>query len=115
MQATVPTWTLGDRLRKSLQHAGLTPEDMADHLGVSATSVRGWMADRHTPNRATVMMWATITSVPLDWLAADQFTVAPIRAGKRQKATPEGGLRSVCAPWDSNPEPADFASLQVAA
>ena len=115
MQTTVPTWTLGDRLRKSLQHAGLTPEDMAEQLGVSPTSVRGWMADRHIPNRATIMTWANITSVPLEWLAEDLFTVPPLRARKTTKATRKGGFRSVCAPWDSNPEPADFASLQVAA
>lgn len=115
MQSVTPTWTLGDRLRKALQHAELTPEQMAEQLGVAPTSVRGWMADRHTPNKATVTLWATITSVPLEWLADDTFNRPPALRGRharRPKTESAQGDRT--SPWISD-SPAQTFAFEVAA
>ncbi len=83
----VPQWTLGDRLRKSLNFADISDEQMAAELGVTTRTLRNYMTDTTRPRRSQVRDWARMTGVPLEWLE--------------------------CAPWDLNPEPAD--SVLVAA
>ena len=67
---TVPKFTLGDRLAKCRQDAGLTQETMAQILGVSHSTVAKWEADRAQPRSMVVVltMWADICRVPIQWL-----------------------------------------------
>lgn len=68
MDEIVPQWDLTDRLRKSLQHAGLTPQEMAAYLGVSRNSVWNWLGGRNQASPQTVRLWAMRTGVPYEWL-----------------------------------------------
>lgn len=64
----VPVWTLGDRLRKAREGAGLEQSAIADDLGVSRRSVGNWECGHVVPKRATLLAWALRTGVPVWWL-----------------------------------------------
>jgi transcriptional regulator with XRE-family HTH domain len=63
----VPVWTLADRLRKARQFSGLTPEELAERIGVTDRTVRNYETGK-PPRAAAVKLWAFATGVPLDWL-----------------------------------------------
>jgi len=66
---SIPQWTLGWRLARSLAHAGMTMQEMADELGVARTTVSRWINDHGAPpRRAFVNQWSLITGVPVQWL-----------------------------------------------
>lgn len=66
---TVPTWTLGWRLQRSLAHAELSVAEMADELGVTRSTISRWMHDKGAPPRTIyVRQWAMRTGVSADWL-----------------------------------------------
>lgn len=70
-ELSIPEWTLGWRLRRSLAQAGLATEQMADEIGVSRTTVSGWLNDRGAqPRIGYLKLWAMRCGVPLDWLLA---------------------------------------------
>jgi transcriptional regulator with XRE-family HTH domain len=69
----VPTFELRHRLDLALEHAGVTPDDMAEVLGVSPTTVRNYRAGRTTPNRATLRVWALKCGVPFGWLLTGEI------------------------------------------
>ena len=68
----VPTWTLGDRLRKAREFAGLEQGELAVRIGVSRGTVSNYELNRgqRPPKRLVVRAWAEITGVPLDWIEA---------------------------------------------
>lgn len=71
--ATVPEWTMGDRLGKALGHAGIGVGEMADYLGVSRNTVGNYINDRRSIPRPTLMLWAMRTGVPLEWLESGEM------------------------------------------
>jgi len=64
----IPTWTLGDRLRKAREAAGLHQSDMAPHFGRGRSTIAGWENDQHRPGKLEVEKWAEVTGAPLWWL-----------------------------------------------
>lgn len=64
----VPAWTVADRMRKSLDVAGLGVQEMADELGVTRGAVGKWINGHVTPRRPVLMAWALRTGVSLEWL-----------------------------------------------
>lgn len=66
--STVPTWTVGDRMRKALTVAGLSVGEMCDYLGLSRNTVSSYMNDRQAPKRQTLAAWAMRTGQPLEWI-----------------------------------------------
>jgi transcriptional regulator with XRE-family HTH domain len=76
MGTTTLHWTLGDRLRKSREHAGFTQKEMADYLHMSRTSVIAWEADEREPTASTVAEWAVITDVDVAWLLSQRYPSA---------------------------------------
>lgn len=66
-----PEWTLGDRLRKAREVAGMRQEDLAGALHISRTAIAGWENDKHVPSWAAVKLWAELTGVDLAWLEGD--------------------------------------------
>jgi len=105
---TVPTLTLGWRLKMALGHH--KAEWMADQLGVSRQTLSRWMADKGTPPaRAFVRQWALITGVDQKWLETGETPAKP---------EPDGGLRVVRARKDDTPtfgsEGWGFESLRAA-
>lgn len=73
---TIPIFTVGDRMRKARDHAGLSSAEMADSLrarGIRAQgsqTVTNWERDANQPRDllTTLEAWADITGVPLWWL-----------------------------------------------
>ena len=70
-QGVIPPWTQGWRLQRSLAHAGMTTEDMADELGVARSTVSRWCNDKGRPTRGYLKLWAMRTGVELSWLTAE--------------------------------------------
>lgn len=91
----VPTWSLGDRMRKALEVTGTPVMEMAEYLEVSRQTIGNWLHDRSPVKRATLVVWAAATGVSLEWL----------ETGEAAPANQDG--LSVYASRDLNPEPAD--------
>lgn len=72
----VPTWTLGDRLRKARTCAGLTQVEMAHAMQLSTRTIANYEGDETTPRHWTIVGWARVTHVPEEWLLTG---VAPVR------------------------------------
>ena len=64
----IPEWTLGDRLRKAREHAGLTQAELAHMIGIARSSVVSYESDRTTPSRPVVLSWSMATGVPTEWV-----------------------------------------------
>jgi|SRR5581483_1812973 len=66
----IPTWTVGDRLRKSRIHAGLEQADIARILGVAQSAIAKWERDERKPRDLLRIVegWAAATHVPREWL-----------------------------------------------
>ena len=64
----IPVWTLGDRLRKARENAGLSQSELADAVLVSRTTVSNAEVGARVPMRGTLKAWAEVTDVPLGWL-----------------------------------------------
>lgn len=64
----IPVWTLGDRLRKARENAGLSQQELADAIGVARNTVGNGELGDHRPLPITLRAWADATGVPLTWL-----------------------------------------------
>ncbi|NNG77804.1 helix-turn-helix transcriptional regulator [Brevibacterium luteolum] len=94
-------FTRGDRLAKSLSAAGLSSQEMAQHLGVSRNTISNWLNDRTSPRRAELILWAMRTQVPLEWIETGELK-------NRRPDGPDGGSSGDSrATRDSNPQPSD--------
>lgn len=71
----LPTWTLGDKLRKTRERVHLSQQEMADQLNerglrkkpISRALVGQWENDTAAPRYQEVEAWASITETPLSW------------------------------------------------
>lgn len=97
----MPVFTMGDRLRKAREEAGLGHSELARDIGVSRNTITNYERGHVQPRRGAVILWAMRTGVPLRWLETGE---AP---------SPSDDGASLYAPWDSNPEPSDCGSAQV--
>lgn len=67
----IPEWTLAWRMKRSLAHAGITVEQMAAEIGVSRSTVSGWINDHGAePRVGYLKLWAIRCGVPLEWLVS---------------------------------------------
>lgn len=76
-ELVTPQWDLGDRLRKSAQHAGLELHEMAAHLGVSRNSVSNWVNGKNRPSMPALRVWAMRAGVPFEWLRDGDVAAGP--------------------------------------
>jgi transcriptional regulator with XRE-family HTH domain len=65
---TVPQWTLGDRLRKARESAGIGVAEMALRIGVSRNTITNYEHDHRAPSVNALREWAQITGTPPSWL-----------------------------------------------
>lgn len=61
-------FTLGDRLRKAREHAGLEIQQLAEAVDVHRQSVTRYETDQSVPKRGTVLLWSMATGVSVQWL-----------------------------------------------
>lgn len=64
----IPTWTVGDRLRKAREVTGLDQAHFGDAIGISRGSVSAFEVDRNFPRRIILNAWVLATGVPLEWI-----------------------------------------------
>lgn len=64
----VPKWDLADRLRKSLDHAGMSPNEMAEYLEVHRNTISNWINGRAQPRPSDLKLWALRTGVSYEWI-----------------------------------------------
>lgn len=91
----VPTFTVGDRLRKAREDAGMTAVEFAKATDIARKTIYNYENEVTPPRRLTMRMWALATGVDSHWLEHGHTI------------TPNDGPCRVCAIRDSNPEPAD--------
>ena len=67
----VPQWDMADRMRKSLRHADIGVQEIADYLGVARNTVSTWINGKITPGAQTLRLWSIRCGVSYDWLVDD--------------------------------------------
>ncbi len=67
---TVPTWSLGDRLRKAREFAGMEQDELARRIGISRGTVSNYELGRgvRPPKVVVLRAWAHECRVPYGWL-----------------------------------------------
>lgn len=90
-EAEVPDWTLGWRLRRSLEHAGISAQQMADTLGVTPSTISRWGRDEVVPRRLFLVEWAKRCEVSYDWLVTGEPPPPPRPRGSRRPDSPKAG------------------------
>lgn len=65
-----PTWTVGDRLRKAREGAGIKVADMADRLGRERNTITRWERATHA-QMMVIRLYALETGVSASWLAGN--------------------------------------------
>lgn len=73
MTGIEPEWTLGDRLRKAREFAGLTGIEFEEQTGISRRSITNYESDIRPPGKPQLLMWAMRTGVSLRWLTDGQY------------------------------------------
>lgn len=61
-------FTIGDRLRKAREVAGLKQDELASILGVARRSMNRWERGASVPRRPVLVSWALRCRVPYEWL-----------------------------------------------
>ena len=82
----VPSWTIGDRLRKAREAAGLSQSEFAGETGISRRSISRYESSNIVPPKSMQLLWQLRTGVPSEWITTG------------------------CTPRDLNPEPTGFGS-----
>lgn len=67
----IPVWTLGDRLAKAREGAGISVNAMAERLHVARTTISNWEHDRVQPSHSVIIAYSATTLVPVSWLIGD--------------------------------------------
>jgi transcriptional regulator with XRE-family HTH domain len=68
----IPEFSTADRLRKARQFAGLTPEELAERIGVTPRTVYNYETGKAT-RPAALKLWALATGVPFQWIETGEF------------------------------------------
>lgn len=77
----VPQWTLGWRIRRAIEHAEMTTDELARRLDVSRSTISRWCNDHGAaPKRLYLAAIADMCHVDPDWL----------RDGELPKNGPDG-------------------------
>ena len=63
-----PVFTIGDRLWKARETAGMSQQRLADVVGIARASVVNYEKGHTAPREIVLRAWALATGVPLEWL-----------------------------------------------
>lgn len=67
-QTATLDWTVGDRLRKAREYAGLDRVQLADDIGIARNTVTNYEHGYRTPRKIVLNAWALRCKVSVDWL-----------------------------------------------
>lgn len=84
LNGIIPEFTLGDRLRKAREHAGLDMRDLAAMIDIHRQTVARYESGDATPRRPVILSWSLATGVSLDWLT---FGAVSTHVEESQRAT----------------------------
>ena len=76
----IPEWTLGDRMTKAMNLAGMSVNGMAEAFDVSRQTVGRWLSDRAVPKRSVLVLWAVGCGVDQQWLETGEPSPEAVRA-----------------------------------
>ena len=79
--------TLGDRLARAREAAGMTQSQLARRLGVKLTTLKNWEADRSEPRANRLQMLSGLLNVSFVWLMTG---VATDSGSAPEEQLPEG-------------------------
>lgn len=99
----IPAITAGRRMELARREAGLTQQQLADELGISARSLIGYEQGARVPKRQTVIALSRVTGVSLRWL----------ETGNAATPKGDGTVTDLRARRDSNSQPSDWFFAQV--
>lgn len=104
-QERIPTFTVGDRLRKAREKTGLDQTEFATEVGISRGTVSSYerAASVDGLKKPYLAAWALRADVPLEWLAA----------GRVEGDDPDGGgslSQDTCEYDDRSTSPAGVAA-----
>ncbi|WP_228044889.1 helix-turn-helix domain-containing protein [Rhodococcus pyridinivorans] len=96
VHTSIPEFDRADRMRKSLKHAGVSVNEMAEYLGITRETVSRYAnhADVKVPLQ-TMRLWALRTGVPLEWLQSGTTPNGPRGDGRRTSADEAQDARSL--------------------
>lgn len=80
----IPQWTLGDRIRKAREAAGLEQTDLADALYMSRAAVSAWENGHTKPNTRKLVVIADVCGVPASWLVSGSISDTVINPVHRE-------------------------------
>lgn len=120
----IPTFTLGDRLRKAREVTGMSQVEFAEHIGIGRSTVQSYENGTTAPKQIALRAWAMATGVPFYWLQWG-ITEAPRRERERGfgiletaetpahplSADGAGASGEKLPRLDSNQQPAGYGSL----
>lgn len=64
----IPSWTMGDRLRKAREASGLDQSTLAERIDVSRRTISNYETERVEARMIVLKQWALATGVDLSWL-----------------------------------------------
>lgn len=64
----IPQWTLGDRMKKAREHAGLSQSALSATAGIGRTAIVSYETDKIEPPRPAMLAWSMATGVPYEWI-----------------------------------------------
>ena len=71
MEQHIPTFTMGERLRKARESAGVSEQEMAALLEVTDRTIRNYESDARPIKRPSLVVWSIRTGVPVEWITGD--------------------------------------------
>ncbi len=83
----IPEFTLGDRLRKAREYAGLEAEAMAPLMDRKVSAIYAWENDVNVPSLKKLAKWAEVCEVDFAWLTIG-YTVGTQGVGSSAWKTP---------------------------
>jgi len=113
--ALVPEWTLGDRLRKAREFAGLHATQLADEIGIGRNSVSNYENGHTKPRRPVLQAWAMRTGVDYEWLVTGQATRPSVPAGEGAERAAAITFQAPDTPKGNSRTSARYAPLGAAA
>lgn len=95
--ATVPEWTVGDRLRKARELTGLTQAQFAEQLGVTRNTIGAAESGGVAVRRITINAYAMATGISAEWLENGTAPGVPTPPDDGQRSERQRRLEALAA------------------
>lgn len=69
-QGSIPEFTIGDRLRKAREFAGMDMNELAAAIEIHRQTVARYETGVAAPKRYVLLSWSLATGVDMDWITS---------------------------------------------